>query len=355
MSPSQQRGDPDGQRIAMRKAAALTEAARLTALAESRLRLAEINELDFTSLRNEIAALEKQITGVGSREVEGRRRYRGKKRYGRSALPGNDLFFFVDESGSWKPPSIEGDDDWFALGAIAMTKGAVDRYIAFADEVKVLFFDHNTVTFHEPQMRRGEEPFHFLGNDKERARLSNAVNLLVTEADFTAFGVGIRKRELFKNAIPSLTDPYLPTDPYPLALHLLLERFVDFLAYHPNRPRATIVMESQAAHLDALHQLTVAETVAKGTQYVSPQGFERFVRPGVEFVRKRGSHPTELADMLARDVFEWIKGDCAGEPLRWALFDQKLYRRGDLRRGKFGLKIFPDSDIRRRIEENRRR
>ena len=61
----------------------------------------------------------------------------------------------------------------------------------------------------------------------------------------------------------------------------------------------------------------------------------------------------ELSDMLARDVFEWIRSDCKTGPRRWGLWGDKFYRRSDLRMGKFGLKVFPDSDIRDRVEAHR--
>ena len=134
-------------------------------------------------------------------------------------------------------------------------------------------------------MRRGETRFDFRGDEAKREQFANAVDLLVSEAEFAAFGVGIRKRELARSSTVLSMDSHLPAEPYALALHLLLERFVDYLAYRPDRPKASITMESQESHLDALHQQTVAETIAYGTQYVAPQGFQRFLNPGVEFVR----------------------------------------------------------------------
>jgi hypothetical protein len=61
----------------------------------------------------------------------------------------------------------------------------------------------------------------------------------------------------------------------------------------------------------------------------------------------------ELADMLARDLYEWVDSDCTAVPKWWRLFNRKVYCREDGRMGKFGIKVFPDSDIRERIEEHR--
>ncbi len=59
--------------------------------------------------------------------------------------------------------------------------------------------------------------------------------------------------------------------------------------------------------------------------------------------------------MLARDVFEWIRADCVVEPARWKSFGPRIYQRGDLRMGKFGLKVFPDSDVSQQVEAHRNR
>ena len=58
--------------------------------------------------------------------------------------------------------------------------------------------------------------------------------------------------------------------------------------------------------------------------------------------------------MLARDIQEWVRLGCTGEPGRWGLFSSRIHCRGDGRMGKFGVKVFPDSDIRAAIDVHRR-
>jgi hypothetical protein len=57
--------------------------------------------------------------------------------------------------------------------------------------------------------------------------------------------------------------------------------------------------------------------------------------------------------MLGRDLYEWAVADCTGSPKRWELFAGRIYVRGDGQMGKFGIKFFPDADIRDRIEAHR--
>jgi len=51
----------------------------------------------------------------------------------------------------------------------------------------------------------------------------------------------------------------------------------------------------------------------------------------------------DLADMFARDLFEWVRGECGDDapPRHWARFGQKIHRRGDGRMGTSGVKVFP--------------
>lgn len=104
---------------------------------------------------------------------------------------------------------------------------------------------------------------------------------------------------------------------------------------------------------DAFHQLEYARTLLEGSQWVPDSAFRNWLEPGLQFTPKQGSDPTELADMLSREIYEWIRSGCAVAPLRWNLFSRRIYCRGDGQMGKFGVKVFPDSDIRDRIEAHR--
>ena len=89
--------------------------------------------------------------------------------------------------------------------------------------------------------------------------------------------------------------------------------------------------------------------------WVAPAAFRSWLETGLRFVPKRGSDPTELADIASRDLYEWVRSGCTGNPTHWQRLSRKVYCRGDGQMGKFGIKVFPDHDIRERIEEHRRR
>lgn len=61
----------------------------------------------------------------------------------------------------------------------------------------------------------------------------------------------------------------------------------------------------------------------------------------------------ELADIVSREIWEWVRSSCQTEPRFWAIVTPKLYCREDGRMGRFGLKVFPDADIRTDVEAHR--
>lgn len=235
-----------------------------------------------------------------------------------------------------------------------MTPEAAAAYVAAANELKRHFFDTPEVTFHEPQMQRHETVFRFGGDAAKQRAFCEALNDVIRRAEFVAFGVAIRKAE-FRAFMSGAGDSYLPWDVYSVAIHLLLERYVDHLAATAGRHMGRVTFESQGPLEDAQHQMAYTDLLVTGTQWVPDSGFRNWLETGARFVPKAGSHGTELADMLSRAIYEWARDGCmpTDDNPRWAILSEKIYRRGDMRMGKFGIKVFPDSDIRDRIEAQR--
>lgn len=244
-------------------------------------------------------------------------------------------------------------EDCFAVGAVAMDTGQEATYKVAADRVKSEYFGTTDITFHEPEMREHTGRYEFGGDVVRQAEFDAAVNRLVGESDFVVFGVGIRKRAFEEEFVQQGLDPYLPFDVYALAIHLLLERYVDYLNGQPRPTTGRLTFESQGPKEDAIHQREYVELLVRGTQWVPPSAFRGLLEPGVRFTRKSGSDAMELADMVSRDLYEWTRDGCAAQPLRWGVLTRKIYRRDDMAMGKFGVKVFPDSDIRQLIEEHR--
>lgn len=356
------KGDEKGRRISQRKALLLSEAGVAAQALLILLRKAghENNSVEV-QLGSSIEALLGSLKHAENAQLnrsygrlDSRTKYSGLSSHPLLEVTTRDNLF-IDESGkSFPEPHLP--QSFFSLGSVSLSDAAVENYRIRADEIKTEFFDRTDVTFHEPYMRAFDGIYYFGGDETRQAEFDVAIDELVAQTEFVAFGVGIRKTAFESDFVSTGIDPYLPTDAYELAIIMLGERYVDYLANSESRLLGRITFESQGAREDAEHQWSVARLLLDGTQWLPESVFRNWIAPGVEFIPKRGSDPTELADMFSRDLFEWIRGDCKPEvqPKRWSIFNQKIYCRADGLRGKFGLKVFPDSDIREQIMEHRR-
>lgn len=264
--------------------------------------------------------------------------------------PVNQLF--LDEGGKSPVEPVPGPS-FFALGGVAIDEADIANYHVRADEVKREFFNTADLTFHEPDMRNYDGRYGFKGDRVRQAEFDAAIDALIERTPFLAFGVGIRKTAYEREFVRTGIDPYLPTDVYAVAISMLLERYLDYLAMREGPWLGRVTFESQGAKEDAEHQLEFARLLLDGTQWVGAGAFRNWLETGLRFATKEGTHPCELADMFSRELYEWVRGDCEVTPKRWDIFCRKAYCRGDGRMGKFGIKVFPDSDIRDRIEEHR--
>jgi hypothetical protein len=235
-----------------------------------------------------------------------------------------------------------------------MTGAEADRYKVRADELKDRFWGHTHITFHEPKMRRHLGDFRFGGDATRQQEFDEAVTQLVDATEFTAFGAGLRKSALaeFMTTTP---DEYLPSDLYAVAVHMLLERYVDYRAmtHGGERTLSKVIFEAQGPVEDATHQREYADLLLNGTQWVADSAFQQWLEPGLAFTPKQDSDPMELADMLSRDIYEWVEAGCTTWPGRWRQFSGRMYCRDDGSRGRFGVKIFPDSDVREAVLAHR--
>jgi hypothetical protein len=347
-------GDPEGRRLARRRALFLCEAGIVARQLEVLLKRAGFDPAVCSKLIEDLAAGEKTQLMKAHGRVEPRTRFKKK-------LSSNPLLdvrlrnnLYVDESGRSIPHRFAPTHaPAFALGAVAVREEDVDSYSAAADEIKREFFGRVDFNFHEPNMRTRSGRYYFDGNEKRQLEFDQAIERLVRETSFVAFGVGIRKDVFEREFVETGVDPYLASDVYAVAILMLLERYVDFLAHETDPRFGRVTFESQGPREDVHHQLEYARMLSEGSQWVPESAFRNWLEIGLRFTPKAGSEPMELADMFSRDLFEWVRSGCTTTPKRWELFSEKIYCRGDGSMGKFGIKIFPDSDIRELIEAHR--
>jgi hypothetical protein len=345
-------GDPEGRRLSRKRAAQLAEAGRLIRIVEALLNDAEFDTAPYRGLAEEIRTREQAELMKAHGRLAPRKRFRHQSGQPLHEKRTSNLLF-IDESGV-SHPEKQQTKAFFVLGAVALHEEHVPDYCSAADDLKRAFFGTTDMTLHEPAMRRFDGPYHFGGDTKKQQAFDQAVNELIERTPFVAFGVGIDKMGFADEFVRTGLDPYLPLDVYTLAVVMLLERYVDFLATSSGGRLGRVTFESQGPKEDAAHQLEYARVLVHGTQWMPPSDFQHGLEAGVRFRPKYGSDPLELADILARDLYEWVASDCEGSPHRWHVFNPKIYCRDDRQMGKFGIKVFPDSRIRDKIEAHRK-
>ena len=352
MSEHSQTGDPSGRRLWRAQANNLSEARAIARVLGILLANANSDTALIKQLRADIEKQEMIALQRAHGPIAPRKRFKGQKPH--ALLENRPInFLYVDEAGkSTREPLL--NPTFFSLGAVAIDEAESARYCERANSIKQEFFGTANHTFHEPRMRNHKGEYYFEGDLGKQSEFDSAIDRLIDETDFTVFGIGIRKNAFQEQFVDAGADPYLLTDAYAVAIIFLLERYVDYIASREPRLVGRVTFESQGPREDAYHQLEYARVLMDGSQWLAPAAFRSWLETGLRFVPKRGSEPTELADMVARDLYEWVRSDCAATPVRWERLGGKVYCRGDGRMGKFGIKVFPDHDIRDRIDAHRR-
>ena len=326
-------------------------------LAQALLALLERADIEASSCRDLLGEITREEQAALLREhgrIESRKRFKFQ-----SSQPLREKrsinHIFLDESGRSAPQSTRSPQ-FFALGAVAFgTEEDKLDYIKRADEIKRRFFGTTDMTFHEPDMRRHFGPYHFAGESSRQKAFDTELASLIENSRFVVFGAGVRKEAFRRDFVETGIDPYLPTDTYALAITMLMERYVDYLATTASlRSIGRVTFESIGPKEDAQHQMDYARLLLDGSQWVPGTAFRYWLETGLRFMPKSGSHPIELADMMSRELYEWVRDGCVTENGRWPLFSKKIYCRGEGLMGTFGVKVFPDSDIRGEILNHRR-
>jgi hypothetical protein len=142
LMPNPPKGDPEGRRLARRRAGLLSEAGRVACVLGALLERADYDDAGACGeLIKGLTKSEEAQLHRGYGRVESRPRFK-KKNTGAPLLekrPRNLLY--IDESGKSIPQPLGPlHPPFFALGAVAMKQEEQDNYCVAADEIKLEFF-----------------------------------------------------------------------------------------------------------------------------------------------------------------------------------------------------------------------
>jgi hypothetical protein len=150
----QRRGDPEGRRIALRRAKLLSEAARVARVLQVLTERAGESMPEIDAIERSLVRREHDHLLRGRGRLDPRDKF--NRRSGHRLYEEREInLLFADESGS-PGPRVIAEDDCFAIGAVAMDAGQEATYRVAADRLKLDFFGTTDLTFHEPEMRAHE-------------------------------------------------------------------------------------------------------------------------------------------------------------------------------------------------------
>lgn len=196
-------GDPEGRRLARRRAHQLSEAARLAEIIARLLGGSGLAEA-CSELAKRIAERERAELQRAYGRLEPRNRFPTLGSHP-LLLGAHGCIISIDECGRPEPESTR-HQPVFALGAVGFDEEDVNGGRAAADALKLKFFGTVDLTFHEPDIRTRDGPYRFGGNAQRQAEFEEELAALIDDTKFVAFGAAIRKDVFDKEFVkPSLT------------------------------------------------------------------------------------------------------------------------------------------------------
>ncbi len=229
-------------------------------------------------------------------------------------MQNSEYIVFVDESGDHSLDTINPRYPIFVLSFCVFHKQSYISEISPAvGRLKLELFGHDTVVFHEHEIRKKEGAFSKLSKEK-REELLEKLNDLMSEADFTLIPVVINKEALKKSGADT-------PNVYHLAMRYGLEQLYGFLADLDQQNRKThVIFEARGKPEDLALEIEFRRVCDRqnSSQIVLP--FEVVIAD-----KKTNSCGLQFADMAARPIgLSILKPDQSNRA--FGILRKKLYR-----------------------------
>ena len=241
----------------------------------------------------------------------------------------SDYIVYVDESGDHSLTSIDANYPMFVLACCIIRKDEYQTAVNDLLQFKFDTFGHDTVVFHDREIRKALGPFGFLTDEEKRSAFYTRLHTFIGKSPFTLVAAAIHKQNLNKQYL-------YPDNPYELALTFCLERSYAFLKDHHQIDNPTyVVVESRGKKEDAELNL-VFRRVCEGTNMWAAKFPFRMACCS----KLANSTGLQLADLVARHIGQHVLHPTT--PSRaWDVIVPKLRSAPwGVVRG-WGLKVFP--------------
>jgi hypothetical protein len=243
----------------------------------------------------------------------------------------SDYIVYVDESGDHNLERISPNFPIFVLAFCIFEKeGYLSEVVPSFQRLKFKWFGHDSVVFHEREIRQQQVPFKFLQNIEKRDEFHADLNAIMAKSNFTVIATIIDKKKL--------SGRYRdPDNPYEIGLQFCVERLVKFLEAKEQTNRTThCIFECRGKKEDNSLELQFRK-ICDGANY---QG-KKIDCLDIQFVPKSAnSSGLQISDLIARPIgiaeLRPHQGNRAYEIIK-----DKFRKSGTGQIRGYGLKVFP--------------
>lgn len=226
---------------------------------------------------------------------------------------------FIDESGDHGMKNIDPDSPWFALtAAVYRREDYLTKEIPAMSRIKLDFWSHDGVIFHDYDIRKKVGPFSILIDNAERERFFNALNIQFRTTTATVISAVINKDAHCRQY-------HKPVNPYELCVQFVLERI------HMMTGNGTcIVFESRGKSEDKLVREWSNNTVSA-----------RRCNFDINFATKKSNvEGLQIADLACQPIIHYVQNPDTRR-LDWLSVKESIRTNGHGRIDGYGLKTFP--------------
>lgn len=239
----------------------------------------------------------------------------------------SDYIIYIDESGDHGLQSIDSQFPIFALVFVVIKKSDyIDTIVPAFQKLKLDFWGHDQVIFHEHDIRRGEGVFGLLRtNPHLRGHFLEELSRIIMLSQFKYAASIIHKEKLIKQ----YKNPY---NPYEIGLLFCMERMLEILIRHEQKgKKCHLVVESRGVKEDRELKLEFLDICNnRGDWGYKRSNFKQMNFDIIFSDKKCNSSGLQLADLIARPI-----------ALRYLRPDQPNQTYNILREKNYATKGFP--------------
>jgi hypothetical protein len=247
------------------------------------------------------------------------------------------LILFLDESGDHNLQKIDPSYPVFILGGCVIDEAYHQETVASEmDKNKMRLFAQRDFIIHTADITRRRGVFRSLTDQAFRKHFYEETNDLMRRLDYQVIACAVLKDAHLRKYGLSAIDPYI------LALHILIERFIfEKKNRHEYQP-SYIVAESRNDTLDYFLRLAWTNVRAFGTQYLTPAQVEKNISDLHIRNKKENIAGLQLADLVVSPIGRLVIGKQVRED--WEIVRNKMRKGPDGKYMGFGLVTLPKKE-----------